>query len=100
MTEDKIASYDDMSIYVPEFREAVRISEGDGGNLLAEDIEAGYVDYVYYDVFDELDSPADGGMILLEQPFREAYASTKDCVADVLEQRYGSRDVDYVALRF
>lgn len=44
----------------------VHITEGTGDNLLQEDIEEGYVDYIYYEVFDlDYDFPeVDGGMVL------------------------------------
>lgn len=52
-------------------------SEGDGSNLWQEDIDAGYVDYVYYTVFDITDmfnvKECDGGMMLLTRPFNEVY---------------------------
>lgn len=55
----------------------IEFEEGTGDNLLHEDIEAGYVDYVNYTVYDigDLDDvrEVDGGMILLEKPFDEAY---------------------------
>lgn len=41
--------FDTIYIYVPTFNQIVRISEGTGDNLLDEDIEAGYVDYIYYE---------------------------------------------------
>ena len=54
-----------------------RISEGDGGNLLKEDIENGYVDYIYYEIYnaDDLDNEIDGGMILLKEYFQDKYKS-------------------------
>ena len=41
--------YDDLFLYVPEARQAIRIAEGSGDNLHQEDIEDGYVDYIYYE---------------------------------------------------
>jgi hypothetical protein len=66
-----------MRIYVVDDEAIIEFDEGTGDNLLDEDIEAGYVDYVYYTVYDisDLDDvrEIDGGMMLLEKPFREAY---------------------------
>lgn len=57
----------------------IEFDEGTGDNLLREDIEAGYVDYVNYTVYDisDLDNveEVDGGMILLEKLFKDAYTS-------------------------
>ena len=38
--------YDDLYIFVPVMKQIVRIAEGTGDNLLPEDIEEGYVDYI------------------------------------------------------
>lgn len=45
------------------------ITEGTGDNLLQEDIDAGYVDYIYYDYYKSFDDVKedytyDGGMIV------------------------------------
>ena len=72
-----------MRIYVVDDEVIIEFDEGTGDNLLDEDIEAGYVDYVYYTVYNISDLDAvkevDGGMVLLEKPFREAY--TKEFTA-------------------
>lgn len=44
--------FDDVFICVPEEGQIIRIAEGTGDNLLKEDIDLGYNDYVYYDVYD------------------------------------------------
>ena len=51
------------------------IKEGTGDNLLQEDIDEGYVDYIYYDYYDSLTDIAegnahDGGMILLKKLYQ------------------------------
>ena len=49
------------------------IEEGTGDNLLQEDIEDGYVDYIYYSSYSSLEAykdgeaEIDGGMILLRK---------------------------------
>lgn len=69
-----------MRIYLMGESTIIEFDEGTGDNLLDEDIEEGYVDYIYYTVYDidNLDEvkEVDGGMILLEKPFREAYLKT------------------------
>ena len=54
-----------------------RISEGTGDNLLQEDLDAGYIDYIYYsnyntyeDAINETDG-SDGGMVLLKTPYKD-----------------------------
>lgn len=66
------------------------VQEGTGDNLLEEDIEEGFTDYIYYDTFngkityrmidaygsgddaDKLDNmESDGGMVLLYNPYRD-----------------------------
>lgn len=53
-----------------------RIAEGTGDNLTQEDIDNGYVDYIYYDYYESLDDVKedyiyDGGMILLEKLYKD-----------------------------
>ncbi len=56
----------------------ILVREGIGVNLSNEDIEEGYVDYIYYDVAkvnhnkeEEDIEILDGGMVLLKKPFRK-----------------------------
>lgn len=68
-----------MRIYVADDEVIIEFDEGTGDNLLPEDIEAGYVDYVNYTVYDisDLDyvREVDGGMILLKKPYSEVYST-------------------------
>lgn len=47
------------------------ITEGTGDNLSDEDVADGYVDYIYYETYDGGGNQVDGGMWLLERPYRE-----------------------------
>ena len=52
----------------------IHVTEGDGTNLLDEDEKEGYVDYIYYTVFDSLhdilcNEESDGGQIMLKQMY-------------------------------
>lgn len=52
------------------------ICEGTGDNLLQEDVDEGYVDYIYYDYYESLldireDNVHDGGMILLKRYYQD-----------------------------
>lgn len=66
-------------------------SAGSGDNLLQEDIENGYVDYIYYDQY-ELGADVtemDGGQILLEEMLKDKYRCMEECIPDVLEMACG-----------
>lgn len=53
------------------------ICEGTGDNLLPEDVDDGYVDYIYYDAYQtiqdiyENNNIFDGGMILLKKLYQD-----------------------------
>lgn len=89
---DKPEGYNDLFVFVQDTRQIIRISEGTGDNLLPEDVEAGYVDYIYYEQYElETDiQSVDGGMILLKELVRDKYGCLADCLKDVLEMAYGS----------
>ena len=92
--------FDTIFIYVPSEQQIIRISEGSGDNLLDEDIEAGYVDYIYYEQHSrEIDFPeVDGGQIMLTELFQEKYQSTKDCIPAVLDMAFGDENIEYIVL--
>ena len=53
-----------------------KIQEGTGDNLLQEDINEGYVDYIYYDYYSSLSDidegdPHDGGMYMLTKLYQD-----------------------------
>lgn len=95
-----INPYDDVFIYVPNFRQIVRISEGTGDNLLHEDIDAGYVDYIYYDQHElDTDLPeVDGGQVMLTELLRVQFKSILECIPMVLDMAYGDTDLEYMLL--
>ena len=74
----------DLVIFVKDYEKIIRISEGDGFNLTTEDIDEGYVDYLYYDVFDaqDLQNVEDGGLVLTEKPIKDEFNS----IGEVLER--------------
>ena len=92
--------YGDLFLYVLEAGQIIRIAEGTGDNLLEEDMDAGYVDYIYYDQYMlDIDMPnIDGGMVLLDGMLREKYSCLADCIPDVLVMAYGSCPVGYIIL--
>lgn len=92
--------YADVFIYVPSANQILRIEEGGGTNLLKEDEEAGYVDYIYYDQY-ELDSQmtnSDGVMITLTELFRDKFRSTAEAIPAALDMAFGCSDLKYVVL--
>jgi hypothetical protein len=92
--------YDSIYIFVPLKKQIIRIAEGSGDNLTDEDIENGYVDYIYYDQHNlEVAIPeVDGGMIMLTELFREQFTSTKDAIPKVLDMAYGDTSLPYIVL--
>lgn len=92
--------FDTIHIYVPDTTQMIRITEGTGDNLLDEDMDAGYVDYIYYEQFEfgDVVDEVDGGMVMLTELFREKYKSTEECIPDVLDMAYGISDMNYILL--
>lgn len=92
--------FDPIYIYVPEAKQIIKISEGSGDNLLDEDMDAGYVDYIYYEqyVMDPHMRETDGGMVMLTELFQELFKSTKDAIPNVLDMAYGDTSLSYIIL--
>ena len=92
--------FDPVYIFVPSKNQIVRIAEGTGDNLLDEDIDAGYVDYIYYDLYNvEMAIPeVDGGMIMLKELFQEKFTCTKDAIPSVLDMAYSDETLNYIVL--
>lgn len=92
--------FDSIYIYVPEAKHVIKISEGSGDNLLAEDMDVGYVDYIYYDqyVMGSNMREVDGGMVMLTELFRDKFTSTKDTIPYVLDMAYGNAELPYIVL--
>lgn len=92
--------FDSIYIYVPEAQQIIKISEGSGDNLLDEDIDAGYVDYIYYEqyVMDPDMRETDGGMVMLTELFQEKFKCTEDAIPQVLDMAYGKETLQYIVL--
>ena len=93
-------AYNDIFIYVPTMRQIIRIDEGSGDNLTDDDIAQGYVDYIYYEVYNvQQDLPeVDGGIIMLTEWFQEKFESTKEAIPAVLDMAYGDESIGYIML--
>lgn len=93
-------AFNDIFIYVQAMRQIIRIDEGSGDNLTDDDIAQGYVDYIYYEVYNvQQDFPeVDGGMIMLTELFQEKFKSTKDAIPAVLDMAYGNAHMGYIVL--
>lgn len=92
--------FSDVFIYVPSAGQIVVIAEGTGDNLLPEDREEGYVDYILYYQHD-LDTDLteqDGGQIMTTQLVQEKYKRLADCIPDVLDMAYGNPHLEFVVL--
>jgi len=94
------SGYNDVFIFVPDAYQIIRISEGTGDNLIYEEIEEGYIDYLNYEQYDLEDGMPefDGGMIMLKELVREKYQCLADTIPDVLEFAYGNRSLEYKIL--
>lgn len=92
--------FDEIYIYVPSKKQIIRITEGSGDNLTDDDLDQRYIDYIYYETHSlKQDLPeVDGGMILLNQLFRQKYNSTKESITAVLDMAYEDENIDYVLL--
>lgn len=93
-------AYNDIFIYVPTKKQIIRIDEGSGDNLTDDDIAQGYVDYIYYEVYNvQQDLPeVDGGTIMLTEWFQEKFESTKEAIPSVLDMVYGDESIGYIML--
>lgn len=88
-----------------EETEFIRITEGSGCNLLPEDIEEGYVDYINidgleYDGFDRLDECYDaveGGMAMLEELYQDMFKTASDVIQYLIDNGW-IPDVNYTIL--
>ena len=92
--------FEPIYIYVPAVKQIVQISEGSGDNLNEEDIEAGYVDYIYYEqyVMDPYMRETDGGMIMLTDLFQNEFGSTEEAIPNVLDTAYHDKNLEYIVL--
>lgn len=93
-------AYNDIFIYVKTKKQIIRIDEGSGDNLTDDDIAQGYVDYIYYEVYNvQQDLPeVDGGTIMLTEWFQEKFESTKEAIPSVLDMVYGDESIGYIML--
>ena len=92
--------FDDVYIYVPGEQQIIKISEGSGDNLSEEDMDEGYVDYIYYEQYSrEPGFPdVDGGMVMLTEMLQDTYESTEKCIPAVLDMAFGDPTMEYVVL--
>ena len=82
----------------------IRIYEGSGDNLLREDREAGYVDYINIDGLEyeygeltECYEPVEGGMAMLTELYQEQFGTEKDVINYLIETGW-IPNVEYTVL--
>lgn len=92
--------FNDIFIYVPTMRQIIRIDEGSGDNLTDDDIAQGYVDYIYYEVYNvQQDLPeVDCGIVMLTELFQNKFKSVKDSIPAMLDMAYGDESIGYIML--
>ena len=86
----------EIMVYVPKTNLFIKACEGTGDNLLSEDIEAGYVDYVYIEVYAWNGNEfieIDGAQKMLTKMFDETYEKDTDgnqLIMDAIDMVYGT----------
>lgn len=92
--------FNDIFIYVPAMRQIIRIDEGSGDNLTNDDIDQGYIDYIYYEVYNVQQNlpEVNGGIVMLTELFQNKFKSVKDAIPAVLDMAYGDASVKYSVL--
>ena len=80
--------------------EFIKINEGDGCNLLDEDEEEGYVDYIMVDYisYDGYDfSEDDGAQVMLTEMYQEKFQTVEDVIQHLIDCGW-IPNVDYTIL--
>lgn len=93
-------AFDDVYVYVRNDL-IIRIYAGTGENLSRKDLDAGYVDYINYDVY-EFDNgiyAVVGEMMMFKAPLREQFDSLSDTVDLVLKEYIGTSNVKHVIFK-
>lgn len=99
-----------MLVYIPDMKEFLMACEGTGDNLLQEDIDEGFCDYVYietytYEGFNGELVEEDGGQLMLEELFVNKYGAEgsdefkKDLlIKDAMDFIYANPSLDYIEI--
>lgn len=97
--------FNDLLVFIPKKNVLMSISEGTGDNLLDEDYEEGYQDYVNYNVVSvnhaiEGDSlnPGEGGMFMYKDIIQEKFTDLTQVIPDLLEDYFEDRNLEYQVL--
>lgn len=90
----------DAVAYIPELNRILRVAEGTGGNLLPEEVDEGYVDYIYYDIYEPAYGfpEVDGGMITKKELLVNIYEGMEDAIPEVIEFHWGTA-LEYIVLK-
>lgn len=92
--------YDDIYAYIPGLNRIVHVSEGTGDNLLKEDADEGYVDYLNYTCY-ELDGgveESEGGMVLFRSLIHDKFHCLGEALPMVFEEAYDDSVQGFVLL--
>lgn len=90
-----------VKVYIPQLDTILLACEGTGDNLLKEDFDEGYVDYVYIETQEfngwRFEDDSDGGMMLMTEYFADVYEGKPEKLAhDAVAYMFG--DVKYIML--
>lgn len=90
----------DAFAYIPELNRILRVADGTGDNLLPEEVDEGYVDYVYYEIYEpEYGFPeVDGGMITKKELLADLYGSMEEAIPEVIEFHWGC-EIGYTVMK-
>lgn len=96
--------FDDILVYVPEKETFIIIAEGTGDNLLPEDMDEGYVDYINYYTFDKTDIFEEnafydcGGMIMYKELIQEKFTDIRQVIPEVLFDIFEQKGINFIVL--
>lgn len=113
LREKETINKSDFWLYSESHQTMFHITEGTGDNLDIEDAEEGYIDYIYFDLYDNImfdngdalstikeeceeQGEDDGGLILLKKPYTDY--SIEEIVYNVLDFCYNKDGEDIIKL--
>lgn len=98
----KPKGFGELWFYVLEKNTLIYLQEGSGDNLLKEDIDAGYVDYLdmtAYELDNGIPEETDGGQMMTTYLIQEHYKCLADSIPDVLDFLFDDPLLDAQILR-
>lgn len=85
-------------VFIPKINTFVYVTEGSGDNLSSEDIDNGFVDYLYIETYiyeDRELKEYDGGQLLLSKYFVDKYETEDGYIKDAIRFMFDA-DLEYI----